>query len=161
MKIVEILGKNYRGAAAHTRIACRGVVYVDGKILLSHEPVTGWYLIPGGGLENNESMEDCCIRELREETGWQVTPPECFLTLKECYGDWCYITHYFRCEPVFHGSSQLTESEAQRGLVPEWVDFAQAEAIFADHINPAHDEEKRGSYLREYRALDIFRQQYL
>lgn len=160
MKTIEIIGKNYRGAA-HTRIACRGVIYKDGKILLSHELVTGWYLIPGGGLEGEESAQDCCIREMQEETGWQVNPKECFLTLKESYGDWCYISHYFLCEPISQGSPQLTSLEAERGLTLEWVDFSQAQAIFADHINLSHYEEKRGSYLREYRAIQAFREAYL
>ena len=161
MKTIEIIGRNYCGKTARTRIACRGVMIRDGQILLSHELTTGWYLIPGGGLEDDESAEACCIREMREETGWQVKPTECFLTLKECYGDWCYISHYYRCEPISKGTPQLTPLEAERGLTSEWVDFTRAEAIFADHINLAHHEEKRGTYLRESRAMTAFREAYL
>lgn len=161
MKTIEIIGKNYVGRAAHTRIACRGVIFEDGKILLSHERNTGWYLIPGGGLEDGESIVDCCVRELREETGWQVTPLECFLTLREFYGDWCYISHYFRCEALSQSFPQLTPLEADRGLTPEWMAFEEAERLFGDHVNLTHYEEKRGSYLREHRALLAFREQYL
>ena len=160
MKSIEIIGKHYRGAF-HTRIACRGVIFQDGKILLSHELITGWYLIPGGGAEAGESPEECCIREMREETGWQVKPLECFLKLTECYGDWCYISYYFLCEPLSQGSPLLTKTEEDRGLTPEWMDFSAAEAIFADHVNILDYEVKRGSYQREHRAILAFREQYL
>lgn len=160
MRTVEIIGKHFRGAS-HTRIACRGVIYENGKILLSHELNTGWYLIPGGGLEGEESIEECCVREMQEETGWHVKPAECFLELTECYGDWCYISYYFLCEALSLGIPRLTETEATRGLTPEWVDLAEAEAIFADHVNLAHHEEKRGSYQREHMALTVFREECL
>jgi 8-oxo-dGTP pyrophosphatase MutT (NUDIX family) len=156
MKTIQIIGKNFCGDAAHTRIACRGIVAEAGKLLLSHERNTGWYLIPGGGLEGSESPEECCARELREETGYEVRPTELFLTLEECYGDWRYITHYFRCTVTGRGKQQLTELEDKRGLSPEWVDTDEALAIFADHMNLTHYEEKRGCYQREHRALEFF-----
>ena len=162
MKVIEIIGRNFRGAAAHTRIACRGLVLQNGKLLLSHERNTGWYLIPGGGLEGEETIEECCAREVLEETGYIVKPVEHFLTLREYYGDWCYISHYFRCEITGQGSSNLTELEESRGLVPEWVDFEEACAIFAAHDSyAAVSEEKRGSYQREDRALTCFLEECL
>lgn len=161
MKVMEIVGRNFSGTAAHTREACRGLVLQDGKLLLSHELVSGWYLIPGGGVEGVETPEECCARELLEETGYIVTPGEHFLTLKEYYGDWCYISHYFRCQITGQDKTSLTELEESRGLVPEWVDFEEACAIFAAHERYADWEEKRGSYQREDRALTCFREAYL
>ena len=160
MKTIEIIGKNYQGHAAHTRIACRGVVLREGKLLLSHELKTGWYLIPGGGLEGEETPEACCVRELQEETGYLVRLQEQFLTLKEYYGDWCYISHYFLCQVEGRSPTALTAQEAERGLTPDWVDFDQAMAIFADHVNLQNWEEKRGSYQREHRALQTFQEVY-
>jgi 8-oxo-dGTP pyrophosphatase MutT (NUDIX family) len=160
MKTIEIIGKNYRGTA-HTHIGCRGVIFQEGKILLAHEHNSNWYLIPGGGAEPGESPEECCIREMLEETGCQVKLLECFLKLTEYYGDRCYISYYFRCEALSQGSPQLTPLEAERGLIPEWVDFSEAEAIFADYVNITDYEEKRSSYQREHRAILAFREQYL
>lgn len=156
MKTIEIIGRNFCGEAANTRVACRGLVVQEGKLLLSHEENTGWYLIPGGGLEGNESIGECCAREVLEETGYLINPEECFLTLRECYGDWCYISHYFRCTLLGQGEQHLTELEASRGLVAEWVAPENALAIFAEHVNLDHYEEKRGSYQREYTALRCF-----
>ena len=83
MKTIEIYGKSFTGAAAHTRIACRGLILRGTQILLSHEHNTGWYLIPGGGLEEGETPEEGCIREMREETGFLVEPAELLLTIRE------------------------------------------------------------------------------
>ena len=41
MKTIEIIGKNFRGTA-NTRIACRGIVVDQGRLLLSHERNSGW-----------------------------------------------------------------------------------------------------------------------
>lgn len=162
MKTIEIIGRNFCGATARTRVACRGIVLQDGKLLLSHETTTGWWMIPGGGLEGEESIEECCAREVLEETGYVVKAAELFLTLKECYGDWCYVSYYFRCEVTGTGETHLTHLEESRGLVPEWLDFDDACAIFADHQRcAAISEEMRGVYLREHRALNCFREECL
>ena len=153
MKTIEIYGRSFTGEAAHLRIACRGLLIRDKQILLSHEHNTGWYLIPGGGVEAGESIEEGCIREMREETGFLVEPEELLLTIREGYGDWLYISHYFLCRERGQGEQELTDLERIRGLVPEWVDLTEALAIFAEHTNLAHYEEKRGSYQREHAAL--------
>ena len=74
MKTVEILGANRFETCTKTRAGSRAVVVRDAMILLSHETATGWWLIPGGGLEEGETPETCCIREAEEETGFIVTP---------------------------------------------------------------------------------------
>ena len=69
MKTIEIVGENYCGNCDKTRTACRGIVIDGDRILLSYEAKTNQWMIPGGGLESNESDEECCIREIAEETG--------------------------------------------------------------------------------------------
>ena len=53
-----------------------------GKILLAHNNYT--YQFPGGHLEENEKMDDCIIREIKEETGMnvKVEEDEPFLCIK-------------------------------------------------------------------------------
>ena len=69
MKKIEILGANRFEAFTKTRSGSRAVIIRNGEILLSHETESGWWLIPGGGIEENESPKECCVREVKEETG--------------------------------------------------------------------------------------------
>lgn len=157
MPTLEIIGSNSHPTFTKTRIACRGIVVRNGMLLLSRETVTDWWLIPGGGLERDETVEECCIREVREETGYTVRPVTQFLTLHEYYEEWRYTSHYFICEVQGEGEPSLTEAEQKRGLAPEWLPLEEALSIFAKHRDYAStSEEKRGSYLREYTALCEF-----
>lgn len=55
------------------------VIVRNGKILLEkrkNEPGRGKWSIPGGLVELGEDLEQTVIREVREETGLQVTRPE-------------------------------------------------------------------------------------
>ena len=154
MKTIEILGENRFEVQTKTRVACRGVVVSEGKILLTYEVNTDQYFIPGGGLEENESPEECCKRELAEETGYVVMPLSQYLTIHEYYEEWFFVSHYFICETIGETVRQLTEREAEAGLEPRWVLLEEAIEIFGRHQEYAEtDEMKRGAYLREYEAL--------
>ena len=69
METINIFGKNRFETYTKTRKACRDIVISNGMILLTYEVNTDQWFIPGGGLEGSESIQQCCIRELAEETG--------------------------------------------------------------------------------------------
>ncbi|UCE80627.1 MAG: NUDIX domain-containing protein [Methanobacteriota archaeon] len=53
-------------------VTADGLVVKDGKVLLikrKSDPFKGEYALPGGFLEYGETMEDCVVREVKEETG--------------------------------------------------------------------------------------------
>ena len=157
MKEIEILGDNRYEIFTKTRAGSRAVIVRDGMILLSHETVSGWWLVPGGGMEGNETPEECCIREVEEETGFIVKPLRQFLTLYEYYEEYRYISYYFVCEVTGVGRMRLTDAEKQRGLEPQWIPLQEAVELFSRHQDYAEtSEEKRGSYLREYSALQEY-----
>lgn len=154
MKKIEIFGANRFETFTKTRFGSRAVIVRNGKILLVNETKSGWRLLPGGGIEENESPEECCVREAEEETGYIVSPALEFLNLYEYYEEYRYISHYFVCEVTGVGKINLTESEKKRGLEPQWIPLNDAMNIFSRHREYSDvDEEKRGSYLREYTAL--------
>ena len=154
MKKIEILGDNRFETFTKTREGSRAVVVRDGLILLSRETVSGWWLIPGGGLEADETPEACCVRETEEETGLVVRPLRQFLTMYEYYEEYRYISYYFACEAAGSGRMRLTDAEKSRGLEPRWIQLREAVDIFSRHQSYADvSEEKRGAYLREYTAL--------
>ena len=154
MKEIEILGDNRFETFSKTREGSRAVVVRDGMILLSHEIRSGWWLIPGGGMEAGETPEECCVREVEEETGYVVRPLRQFLTMSEYYEEYRYISYYFVCEVTGRGQMRLTDAEVRRGAGPEWIPLREALDIFSRHQSYADvSEEQRGAYLREYSAL--------
>lgn len=155
MKEIDIWGDNRFDTFTNTRIACRGVIVnSNGKILVSREENTDFWLIPGGGLEQDEALEGCCIREVLEETGYVVRPLNEFLILNEYYGDYKFVSHYFECKIIGEGQQRLTDAERVNGLIPKWIDIQEFLSILGKHQDyAATNEEKRGAYLREYTAL--------
>lgn len=150
-------GRVYSETPERIRLASRAFLISDGKILLSHELNTGVYLIPGGGAEENESAEECCVREIEEETGYEVKPIEQILEIDEHFREILYISRYFVCEIIGKGTQKLTESEIEHGVVPEWVEIEKALEIFGSYGDYAEiDEEIEGQYKREYTAIKYF-----
>lgn len=154
MKIIDIVGDNYLGKWNKTRTACRGIVIENSEILLSYESVTGQWMIPGGGLEENESETDCCIREVAEETGILVNASECLLEIDEYYENWKLINKYFICKVKGTTNTKLTEREQKVGMEARWLSVDNAKNIFSKHTSYTEtDEMRRGLYLREHTAL--------
>ncbi len=85
---VFIDGKNRKRCAScdfvHYRNpipAAGAIVETDGKILLvkrRYPPYVGAWCLPAGFMEYGETPENCCVREIEEETGLKVIPKRCF-----------------------------------------------------------------------------------
>jgi len=57
------------------RVAARAVILRDGAVLLQVCQIAGRevHLLPGGGQEHGETLAEAVVREVREETGLDVT----------------------------------------------------------------------------------------
>jgi 8-oxo-dGTP diphosphatase len=53
--------------------AAGGVIVRDGRIAVVHRPHREDWSLPKGKLEKGESFEEAAVREIREETGYEVT----------------------------------------------------------------------------------------
>ena len=153
-KVLNQYGKIYSDPPLRNRIAGRGIVVDDGKILLSYEVNTDVYMTPGGGIEANETLEECCARELKEEAGIIVKPIEHFLTINEYSFDTLYISNYFICQKIGESTQALTQIEIEHGITPVWLTIEEALEIFGRY------EEKREDimslYLREFTMLNEY-----
>lgn len=161
MSVITISGDNRFVECTKFREACRGIIIQDGKILMTYARKVDFWMIPGGGLESEESLEQCCVRELAEETGLIVVPQYCQVTIDEFYEEWLYRSHYFICDIVDKTQRRLTLEETEAVLDSCWIPVTDALNIFADYQNPSHEEIKRGAYLREYSALSALRKEGL
>lgn len=69
--------QNYdKNGKTDKRTAARGVIRQDGRYLLVTSR-KGDFKFPGGGVEPGESLIDAMCREVREETGYPVSPGSC------------------------------------------------------------------------------------
>src|ERR1700689_2893641 len=74
----QVPGPPAEDAGPEVRVQCVGAVITDesGRMLLilrGHEPGKGLWSVPGGRIEPGETDEQAVIREVREETGLEVT----------------------------------------------------------------------------------------
>ena len=158
MKKIEIFGEDRWDEYTKLREGCRGILIKDGRILLSYYKAVDRYLIPGGGIENGESLSECCERELAEETGIIVRAKSHYLTLEEYYHEYYFLSHYFVCKILGECERQLTETERENGLEPVWVDFDEAIKIFRTYEKYKEiDEVQYGAYYREHLALSEYK----
>lgn len=129
MKCIEIDLKNYNenGSIFH-RTAVRGVVQKDGKYLVIHSN-EGDYKFPGGGMEAGENLEATLIREMKEETGYEIVKEsirECVAAHEKRKGMKEEIlemdSYYFFCEVVPEaGERNLDDYEAEMDYQVAWI----------------------------------------
>lgn len=121
------------------RVASRALIVENNKILLSYETNTGVYMTPGGGAEKDESLEECCIREVREETGYIVSVKSPFVIIDEYCFETMYESNYFICYIIDKSENSLTDVEIEHGMVSRWLDINDALDIFGNYSSKSED----------------------
>ncbi|MEM0437665.1 MAG: NUDIX hydrolase [Candidatus Micrarchaeia archaeon] len=129
------------------RIAADAVVIHKGKVLLirrRNPPFKGMLALPGGMLEDNETLEQCAVREAREEAGAVVRP----LRLVGVYSHpkrdpRGTVSVAFRCK--FTGGTLSAGSDAAS---VQWVPVNRLPKLAFDHNNIIRDSLARRSGVR-------------
>lgn len=78
--------------------------------------------VPSGGQEPNESLEECCVREVWEETGYNVEVVRHITTKTGTWGEWKAEVHYFLVK-LIGGSKQIHDPDDLIGDV-DWMSRA-------------------------------------
>ncbi len=141
------------------RPSVRGIIIREEKIALVHSLLYDYYKFPGGGLEQNETVEEALIREVREETGLQVElesiRPFGRVRRLDAFDSMKFVqdSDYYLCdadpEPV---SQSLDEYENRERFTLEWVTWRDAV-----HVNRSRSHGPKSPVMieRENRVLEL------
>ena len=106
------------------------------EVLLLQKPRRGWWVAPGGKMEQGESIRDAVIREYREETGIYLKNPQVkgifTFTIKEderVVAEWMMFT-FFACE---YEGDYVSESEEGKLAWHHIDDLSQLPKAPGDH----------------------------
>ena len=126
--------KNYDNTAVvFKRIAARAIITKGNHYLLIYSKY-GDYKFPGGGMESGEALEDTLIREVQEETGYQVirdSIKDCIQVLERRKGTKEELfemeSHYFFCEVEAEaGNQSLDQYEEEYEYKTTWMTLKEA-----------------------------------
>lgn len=124
-KILVMDAKNYDTTLQEfRRTAVRGIIFIDGKLLLIQSN-SGEVKLPGGGQECGENDFDTLIRKTLEETGYHVIPS----SIRE-FGEveekrlstyelkiWHQVNRYYFCDVEQEKEEcRYSENEKKRGF---------------------------------------------
>jgi len=87
------------------------------------------YSLPGGGVEDEEMIEEALKREVAEETGVNILKVEELGYVEEnrAYCDYTQISHYFIVTTDSKDfAPHLTEEEAKHNTTVDWHSFEEA-----------------------------------
>jgi ADP-ribose pyrophosphatase YjhB (NUDIX family) len=115
-------------------ISSRGIVVKDGKILLMYREKAGekYFSIPGGRIEQGESLEQTVVRELLEETSINVQVIKflgVFEHVDEAKQQNLFLCKYISGEPKLGDAVEMAnmKSDPTNYYKPQWVDLAEVE----------------------------------
>ena len=145
-------------STAKPRLTARAVVVNPaGQIAVMYAAKFGIHTLPGGGVDEGESIEDALRREIAEETGCTIASiePQGIIEENRAHADYTQINHYFivrTADDTLH--PHLTALEAENGTSAAWH---TPEDAFERIAAPVF-ERPQGKFLqaRDVKALEAF-----
>ena len=129
----------------------------NGKVALMYAALGDYYKLPGGGVDEGESLDDALARELLEETG-------CKIIVKKELGivlEWRDFVRMHQASYAYEanvdgdiGNPSFTQSELDEGFELRWINSID-EAIKLVHDNAKRDD--LGSVFLAKRDVAILR----
>ncbi len=132
--------------------AVRALIIKDNHIVLMHLDHSNTYVLPGGGLNHNETLEMALKREIKEETGYTLKTFEKVLEITEYHQNMQRLHHIFLCS-VEDGQTALNLTKEERDLGMSMVRLTIDEAIQCLCQNQGTHFLSEPIQLREFVAL--------
>lgn len=118
------------------KLASRALVVKENKVAILHSKKYKAYITLGGGVEGNETLEQACTREAREEAGLIVEPIEKIAVLDCNYPRIRIVHNYFVCELIKEVDiTGRTDHEIDQDLEVKWLSLEELKLAYATHTN--------------------------
>ena len=119
------------------RVSARGIIIEDNEVylmfrrrILDDGSIKEYYVIPGGGINDNESLEDCLKRELKEELSIDIKINE-YLGYNESDNT---IAHFYSCS-IINGTPSLGGEELERCSESNYYEIRKVKIEDLDNID--------------------------
>ncbi|WP_298444867.1 NUDIX domain-containing protein [uncultured Ferrimonas sp.] len=123
------------GGSEFTRHAVRAIITHQDQILLLYTARYDDYSLPGGGVDEGESLAAAVVREVEEETGARNVTIKAELGRYEELRPWYKASHdnvrmhsycyWCSADPTL-GQTRLEDYEQANGMKPLWMNLADA-----------------------------------
>lgn len=133
----------------NVRQAARAVLLdSQNRIALMHIGKYDVYKLPGGGMDEGETLEQAFIREIKEETGCEAEKIADLGITIEKRDEWklVQISHCFLARVTKMGEHQMTAEEKEEGFSLHWVESIE-EAIRLVGLNSS--DRYDDNYIRQ------------
>ena len=135
----------------HT-IACRGIIQKDDTFLVVTVDKFDITMFPGGRLEENETIEECCVREVLEETGIKCSIKEKSISINEYFEDATWTNVYFKCDFIEDTKiTAYTDEEKDLNMTIHWKTLEELMDNYEN--NMTKHEHGPNIHSREFLAL--------
>ena len=140
---MNLLGLPGVSHAAPRRTARAVLRRDDGLFAVMHISKYGVYILPGGGMEDGEAVEEAMRREIAEETGCRCYDVRELGAVKEnrAHADYTVESFYFAART--HGQDvavAMTQEEIDNGIMVEWYSMDKLMHLIGD---PVHEVRQR------------------
>ena len=137
------------------RIGARAIIITDNKVLVMFRrkrketgEIREYYVTPGGGVEENETLEETVIRELKEEFSVDVKIIG-YLGKDE---DDKTINHFFHCE-IINGTPKLGGEELDRMNEDNYYEVREVPIEDIDSIDLVAKDKIVSALNKDYQEL--------
>lgn len=127
------------------RKTVRAVIVKGGKLVFSFMKNRDQYVLPGGGIDPDETPQECAVRECREELGLIITSSSPIAIVREFYNGILRFENLY-VSGVLSGirtATEHTEEEDSLGITEVWVPLERVQqTLLGTNAHPMPNEQQ-------------------